>query len=98
MSQNLSLFTHPSTCTISWFVLINVSRALFSVPLVIVSTRLSCLLIYYISISSLCLYNYLIAIMLIISLFFLVVLSLTRHLYSEYKLVFLFVSIILYLI
>ena len=71
---------------------INLSRALFSVPFVIISAGLSCLLIYHISISLYHLYNYQIAIILIISRFSLVVPSLIRHLYSEYKSVYIMIS------
>ena len=87
-----SLFTYPLTYITIWFMLINFSKALFSVPFVIILAGLSCLLIHYIFISLCLLYNYQIAIISIISRFYLVVLSLTRHLYSKYKSIYIIIS------
>jgi hypothetical protein len=77
--------TYPSTCTPSWLVLISFLRALFKINFVIASARLSFLLIYRISVIFFCLYNCQSAIISIIKRFSCVVLSLTKHLYSEYK-------------
>jgi hypothetical protein len=79
------LCTYPSTCTPSWLVLISFLRALFEVNFVIVSARLSFLLIYRISVISFCLYDCRSAIILIIRRFSYVILSLTKHSYNEYE-------------
>ena len=87
-----SLFIYLLTYITIWFMLINFSKALFSVPFIIISAGLSCLLIHYISISLYLLYNCQIAIISIISRFSLVVPSLTIHLYSKYKSVYIMIS------
>jgi hypothetical protein len=66
-------------------VLISFSRALFRVDFVIVSARLSFLLIYQISVISLRSYNCWSAMISIIRRFSYVVPSLTKHLYNKYK-------------
>jgi hypothetical protein len=80
-------YIYSSTCIVSWLELISLSRTLLKLAFIIVSAKLFFLLIYRISVIFLCLYNWQSTIILIIRYFFLVVPSLTRYLYSKYKLV-----------
>jgi hypothetical protein len=79
------LCTYPFTYMLSWLKSMNFLRALFRVDFVIALAGLSLLLIYRISVISFCLYDWQSVIISIIRRFFSVILSLTKHLYNEYK-------------
>ena len=81
------LSTHLVTCSLTIFILIRSFNAYYCFNFIIASIGLLPPLIYLIFAISLLLYNYYRHIKLTISRFFCIILSLTRQLYKDFKLV-----------